>query len=883
MFVVNEDNSIYATRGDIVFFSVTAEDKGKAYKFQAGDLIRMKVFGKKAADNVVLQKDFEVPEETEAVEVFLTSEDTKIGQTISKPVDYWYEVELDPLGNPQTIIGYDEDGPKVFKLFPEGADLTVIPIEPEDIPVVDDHLDLSSRRPVENQAVAKAVASLRGDFEKTEDTITKKSNTAAAVAQNAQNAVAVERARIDNLVSGSTADGAEVTDIRVDINGSTHKSAGDAVRAQVKRFWLKADIITTSDVPITFDTENETVTFNGICRLVGGDRIEHDCGYSTVSYAGVEASAVYVVFNKLTSVAECVEEATFDVVNHIFMFGFFKQKELLLSGSVTFHQKYRVDDAICPIYVEEGIGLSQAKMMTQKGITEALADVAAGKSYDMIEKLSFVSGDAHNGRERPFVGDTCYGGIRYTSLFKSFAFDDTAYKLLVCYYNEESYTSFEKYEAWHTESPFTEINRAYKYYALELRTVDGSNVDTSTIDTTLVQGFQTQDRKDTKGANEVYVSASGDDSNDGSVNSPFATIQKAIDNGYRNICVMPGVYREAVLASNINGLHIYAYNGDDYAEAPRSKPTFTNGTFVPVADATKANGVYSFALDDVPAAYRSVFVDKTVAPETSSSRPSYGAGLWANHTNKYADLKLKPVLTREEMLAQQDTFFFDGSIVYANTPGADVSGFTVVGDTKTMFSFRNCNGLKLSGIKIAHALHNNFLVYKSSDVTVNDCEFAYTLYSDNACSDYSDVEYNNCLSYKARNDGFNTHYYGISKLNNCRGIYNYDDGESSHEYCEVIVNGGEYAYNVKGGHSPVNGCKFTCNNSYTHHNNYGLYMIADEEFDLSDSKVLINGCVSIENNIADVKVENYDVVAMNTHYVTIQVPSGNFTDTTRKE
>ena len=115
MFVVNEDNSIYATRGDIVFFSVSAEDKktNVKYTFQAGDVLRIKVYGKKNADNVVLQKDFPVYENTSEVEVYLAEEDTKFGDVISKPTDYWYEVELNPDEAPQTIIGYDEDGPEI--------------------------------------------------------------------------------------------------------------------------------------------------------------------------------------------------------------------------------------------------------------------------------------------------------------------------------------------------------------------------------------------------------------------------------------------------------------------------------------------------------------------------------------------------------------------------------------------------------------------------------------------------------------------------------------------------------------------------------------------------------------------------------------------------
>jgi lysophospholipase L1-like esterase len=232
MFTVNEDLSIYATRGDVVFFSVNAYDGADNHTFKAGDVVRFKVFGKKDAENVILQKDFPVTEECEEVEIFLEKEDTKIGDVISKPRDYWYEVELNPSDNPQTIIGYDEDGAKVFRLFPEGDDVPAFVPDPEDISVMDTELDMTSDRPVQNQAIARAVVSLRADFETTKADITNKSNDTANVAAAAHNEVAVERARIDNLVSGATADDAELIDVRVGNNGKKYASAGAAVRGQ---------------------------------------------------------------------------------------------------------------------------------------------------------------------------------------------------------------------------------------------------------------------------------------------------------------------------------------------------------------------------------------------------------------------------------------------------------------------------------------------------------------------------------------------------------------------------------------------------------------------------------------------------------------------------
>lgn len=123
MFTVNADKSIYATRGDVVFFGVKALENGEPYMFKPGDVVQFKVFEKKACNCVVLQKKFPVAEEVDMVNIALSGEETKFGGTISKPKDYWYEVELNPDTKPQTIIGYDENGAKIFKLYPEGETL----------------------------------------------------------------------------------------------------------------------------------------------------------------------------------------------------------------------------------------------------------------------------------------------------------------------------------------------------------------------------------------------------------------------------------------------------------------------------------------------------------------------------------------------------------------------------------------------------------------------------------------------------------------------------------------------------------------------------------------------------------------------------------------
>lgn len=242
MYQVNDDKSIYVTRGDEVYLSVMAEDEGKAYIFQPGDVVRIKVFAKKDCDSVALQKDFPVTTETDTVEIFLDGNDTKIGKVISKPVDYWYEVELNPETNPITIIGYDEDGAKVFKLFPEGRDLTEDdPIfEPDDIPVIDEELDLTSKRPVQNMVVARAMLRLEGSVKKTAADVESLRKSTAASEQNLLAQIDVERKRINTFTSlkdGSTTGDAELTDIRVGAGGIVYDTAGEAVREQVSELW----------------------------------------------------------------------------------------------------------------------------------------------------------------------------------------------------------------------------------------------------------------------------------------------------------------------------------------------------------------------------------------------------------------------------------------------------------------------------------------------------------------------------------------------------------------------------------------------------------------------------------------------------------------------
>ena len=127
MFTIDSSKTICITRGDVAVIEVGAiessgESAGEAYVFQEGDVVRFTVVEKNRYDSIVLDKRVVAKEGTTAVEIQLTSEDTRIGDLIHKPKDFWYDIELNPDTAPQTIVGYDNSGPKIFRLFPEGDD-----------------------------------------------------------------------------------------------------------------------------------------------------------------------------------------------------------------------------------------------------------------------------------------------------------------------------------------------------------------------------------------------------------------------------------------------------------------------------------------------------------------------------------------------------------------------------------------------------------------------------------------------------------------------------------------------------------------------------------------------------------------------------------------
>ena len=111
----------------------------------------------------------------------------------------------------------------------------------------------------------------------------------------------LERKRIDNIIAlpeGSTTGDAELTDIRVDVDGNTHDSAGAAVRAQVGS--LKDDLAQITERLNLFDKHNYNVAKSSTeyFFITGGGDIDTaslPSGNPRMIYINIKPNTIYTV------------------------------------------------------------------------------------------------------------------------------------------------------------------------------------------------------------------------------------------------------------------------------------------------------------------------------------------------------------------------------------------------------------------------------------------------------------------------------------------------------------------------------------------------------------------------------------------------------------
>lgn len=115
-----EGTMIKCFRGDKGHIVIRKKDKkGNIEPFEKGDKVTFSVKNNFGEENPILRKIIDVEEEKDCVTIDLSSSDTLIGDLISDYVDYEYDIAIN---DDNTILGHDESGAKIFRLFPSGSD-----------------------------------------------------------------------------------------------------------------------------------------------------------------------------------------------------------------------------------------------------------------------------------------------------------------------------------------------------------------------------------------------------------------------------------------------------------------------------------------------------------------------------------------------------------------------------------------------------------------------------------------------------------------------------------------------------------------------------------------------------------------------------------------
>lgn len=109
-----KNKNIYLNRGDAVNIQVACNNA----TFEANDYIKFYIMEQDKSSNVLFEKKFTIAAESNTVDIVLTADETK---SICSAFDsgykaFWYEIEYN---DSITLMGYDDNGPKLFIMYPE--------------------------------------------------------------------------------------------------------------------------------------------------------------------------------------------------------------------------------------------------------------------------------------------------------------------------------------------------------------------------------------------------------------------------------------------------------------------------------------------------------------------------------------------------------------------------------------------------------------------------------------------------------------------------------------------------------------------------------------------------------------------------------------------
>lgn len=372
----------------------------------------------------------------------------------------------------------------------------------------------------------------------------------------------------------------------------------------------------------------------------------------------------------------------------------------------------------------------------------------------------------------------------------------------------------------------------------------------------------------------AYVAPNGNDNNDGSADAPFATINKAIENGSSRIFLADGVYSQKINLQKAKGKDIKimpAATGITPIIKSPNRLVINDGSETLVSGKTKTyKKVLSATLSaSLKWIYQEGVTDVTTRVDDAEVHPLQ-RGLTYRCENTCIILATSNTIN--DAIAEIDAYdgykwYFDGSTktLYFSRPQPTSSQTPLVIPNALDKIFDNIHqGIKvdMSGISIWY-MKGNF--YNMFQPNVFDCSVKYVNGDGFSWDNTIGATFNHCEACRCQfynnGDGFNAHATYTSSVNpyakyttatliDCWAHDIYDDGYSDHERCEVQIHGGLFEYCGKGGLTPANGTHCICYNVLSRRNYRGFYMagvVAEEGG--NGGQMLCYGCVAESNYI----------------------------------
>lgn len=398
------------------------------------------------------------------------------------------------------------------------------------------------------------------------------------------------------------------------------------------------------------------------------------------------------------------------------------------------------------------------------------------------------------------------------------------------------------------------------------------NTDVSTVEIGIAEETNFVNKSDLDA--RYYVSENGSDDADGSIISPLATFDKALELGASEIFIAGGEYKQQVniALAKRNTIKLMGYeSGKDVII---KNPLCVLSESESLDSTGSIHNVYKFS---TTATFFSTMVwlfQDNVADESTLISADERHPLQKGRVYRCEDAKIIKcnAETLEDAKAEIGTsneykFYYDSinHILYYSRPVAVSSDNPICRSVDAgIFTGTSAEkiGIEISNIKIKYMKMN---LENSKTAIINDCVVANSF--GNGCYTWNNstgVKIYRCEAQRAftgaNGDGFNAHSAvtgdafaptTTAMLFDVWAHDNQDDGYSDHERCEMSIYGGLFEYNLNGGGvTPAQGSHCNCYNVMSRHNEEGGFRIAgtaaSSEGGIGTQMICYN-CIS-ENN-----------------------------------